>query len=127
MSVANTSTGNRRVGGVFAGLRTGPVAWLGELDLARDDGFADGARTMLATLGELDWAVRRGQNLKLTVEFQDPDRAVHEDQFTRCSLVYEFTPLPFVQLRAGYRRYRGIPQNDLENRQAVFAEVHVFM
>jgi hypothetical protein len=127
MSVANTSTGNRRVGGVFAGLRTGPVAWLGELDLARDDGFADGARTMLATLGELDWAVRRGQNLKLTMEFQDPDRAVHEDQFTRCSLVYEFTPLPFVQLRAGYRRYRGIPQNDLENRQAVFAEVHVFM
>jgi hypothetical protein len=127
VSATSTSTGNRRLGGLFAGLRTGPVAWLGEVDLVRDDGFADGARTMLAALGELDWALRRGQNLKLAAEFQDPDRAVAEDQFTRWSAVYEFTPLPFVQLRAGYRRYRGIPQNDSQNRQAVFIELHGYM
>jgi hypothetical protein len=127
VSAASTSTGNRRLGGLFGGLRTGPVAWLGELDLVRDDGFADGARTMLAALGELDWSLRRGQNLKLTAEFQDPDRAVPEDQFTRWSAVYELTPLPFVQLRAGYRRYRGIPQNDSQNRQAVFIELHGYM
>ncbi len=126
-SVASTSSGNRRVGGLFAGLRTGPVAWLGELDLVRDDGYADGARTMMAALGELDWALHRGQNLKLTAEIQDPDRAVPEDQFTRWSVVYEFTPLPFVQLRAGFRRYRGIPQNDAENRQALFVELHGYM
>jgi len=41
-------------------------------------------------------------------------------------VVYELTPLPFVQLRAGFRRYRGIPQNDSENRQALFVEVHAF-
>ena len=126
-SVASTSTGNRRVGALFAGLRTGPVAWLGELDLARDDGFSDGARSMLAALGELDWALHRGQNLKLSAEYQDPDRAVPEDQFTRWSAVYEVTPLPFVQLRAGLRRYRGIPQNDSQNRQAVFVELHGYL
>jgi hypothetical protein len=126
-AATRTSTGNRRLGGLFAGFRTGPVAWLGELDLVRDDGFADGARTMLAALGELDWALRRGQNLKLTAEYQDPDRAVPEDQFTRWSAVYEITPLPFVQLRAGLRRYRGIPQNDSQNRQAVFVELHGYL
>ncbi|MGB8692277.1 MAG: hypothetical protein WCD08_02060 [Steroidobacteraceae bacterium] len=126
-SVTSTSSGNRRLGGLFAGLRTGPVAWLGELDLVRDDGFSDGARTMLAALGELDWALHRGQNLKFTAEYQDPDRAVPEDQFTRWSALYEITPLPFVQLRAGLRRYRGIPQNDSQNRQAVFVELHAYM
>lgn len=126
-SVVSTSTGNRRVGGVFAGVRSGPIAWLGELDLVRDDGFADGARSMLAALGELDWALHRGQNLKLSAEYQDPDRAVPEDQFTRWSVVYEITPLPFVQLRAGFRRYRGIPQNDAANRQAVFVELHGYL
>ena len=126
-SLASTSTGNRRVGALFAGVLRGSIAWLGELDLARDDGFSDGARSMLAALGELNWALHRGQNLKLTAEIQDPDRAVPEDQFTRWSVVYEITPLPFVQLRAGFRRYRGIPQNDAENRQAMFVELHGYL
>jgi hypothetical protein len=34
--------------------------------------------------------------------------SVREDQRARYSLVYEFTPIPFLQLRAGYRRYRGL-------------------
>lgn len=127
VSLVSASTGNRRSGGLFAGLRTGPVAWLGELDLVRDEGFADGARSMLAALGELDWVLHRGQNLKLTGEFQDPDRAIHQDQFTRWSVVYELTPIPFVQLRAGFRRYQGIPQNDFENRRSFFVELHGFM
>jgi hypothetical protein len=126
-SAASTTTGNRRLGGLFAGLRTGPVAWLGELDLVRDDGFADGARTMLAAFGELDWALRRGNNLKFTAEYQDPDRAVPQDQFTRWSVVYEFTPFPFMQLRGGARVYRGIPQNDSQNRQALFVELHGYL
>ncbi|MBS0389195.1 MAG: hypothetical protein JSR15_12010, partial [Proteobacteria bacterium] len=126
-SQISATTGNRSSTGVFAGLRTGPVAWLGELDLVHDDGFADGPRSMLAALGELDWALRRGHNLKLTAEIQDPDRAVAEDQFTRWSVVYEYTPIAFLQLRAGLRRYRGIPQNDFENRQAWFLELHGYL
>jgi hypothetical protein len=112
--------------GLFAGLRTGPVAWLGEADLVQDQGFPEGERTLAGALAEADWLIRRGHNLKFTAEYLDPDRSVNEDQQTRWSLVYEFTPIPFVQLRAGFRRYRGIPQNDLDNRRLTFLELHGF-
>ena len=126
-SVTNSKAGNRRVGGLFAGLRTGPIAWLGEVDVVRDDGFPEGPRTMVASLGEADWLIRKGHNLKVTAEYYDPDRAVAEDQKTRWSVLYELTPMPFVQLRVGFRRYRGIPQNDLDNRHITFVELHGFL
>jgi hypothetical protein len=122
----DSPAGNRDVAGLFAGLRTGRVAWLGEADLVRDAGFPEGSRNLLALLGEADWRVVQGQNLKLTYEYYDPDRSVAQDQQTRWSLLYEVTPLPFVQLRAGFRRYRGIPQSDLENRRFAFLELHGF-
>jgi hypothetical protein len=125
-SATQSDAGNRRVLGVFAGLRTGPVAWLGEADLVRDEGFPGGTRNLLGGLGEIDWNLARGHNLKLTAEYFDPDTAVGEDQQTRWSVLYEFTPLPFVQLRAGFRRYRGIPQNDLQNRRLILVELHGF-
>ena len=62
---------------------------------------------MLAGLGEVDWTMHKGHNLKLTAEYYDPDRNVREDQQTRYSFLYEWTPLPFVQLRAGFRRASG--------------------
>lgn len=126
-SFTQSEAGNRRAGGIFAGLRTGPIAWLGEVDGVRDEGFPEGARSTLAALGEADWLIRKGHNLKLTAEWHDPDRAVAEDQKTRWSVLYELTPMPFVQLRLGYRRYQGIPQNDLDNRRVVFLELHGFM
>lgn len=125
-SFTQSEGGNRRVGGVFAGVRTGPVSWLGEVDLVRDEGFPEGARSMVAGLGEADWLIRKGHNLKVTAELLDPDRKVSEDQQTRWSLLYEYTPMPFLQLRAGVRRYRGIPQSDLENRRLAFIELHGF-
>ncbi|MEA3105575.1 MAG: hypothetical protein QOI88_180 [Gammaproteobacteria bacterium] len=122
-SVTQSDVGNRRVGGVFAGLRTGPVAWLGEADLVRDESFP-GGRSLATGLLEADWRIFKGHNLKATVESYDPDRSVREDQRARYSLVYEFTPIPFLQLRAGYRRYRGIPQSNSENQRLSFVELH---
>lgn len=122
-----TQAGNRDVAGLFAGLRTGEVAWLGELDAVGDGGYPEGTRHMLAALGEADWRIGAGQNLKLGAEYHDPDRAIAEDQKVRWSLVYEFTPLPFVQLRAGARRYRGIPQSAVDNRRQFFVELHAWL
>ena len=119
--------GDRRMAGIFAGLRTGPLVWLGEVDLVRDDGFPQGRRSLLAALGEVNWGFRRGHNLKLTAEYFDPDRDVREDHKTRTSLVYELTPLPFVQLRLGARRWDGIPQNAFDNRRLLFIELHGVM
>lgn len=126
-SFTQSELGNRHVEGLFAGLRTDPVAWLGEVDFVSDAGYPEGTRRFASVLGEADWAIRKGHNLKLTGEYLDPDLHVANDQKTRWSLLYEYTPIPFIQLRAGFRRYRGIPQNDLDNRRTLFLELHAFM
>jgi hypothetical protein len=122
-SSTQASAGDRHVGGLFAGLKTGPIGWLAETDIVHDDSFP-GGRTMAVGLLEGDWRIRKGHNLKLTAEYSDPDRSVRNDQQTRYSIVYEYTPLPFLQLRAGYRHYFGIPQNNQENQQLILFELH---
>jgi len=122
-SFTQAMAGDRRVGGIFAGLKTGPVAWLAEADAVRDDSFPDG-RTLASGLLEADWLLRRGHNLKVTAEWYDPDRSVAENEQTRYSIVYEYTPIPFLQLRAGYRRYIGIPQSNPENQRLLLFELH---
>lgn len=125
-SHTRSDAGNRNVVGVFAGLRTGPVVWLGEADLVSDDGFPEGRRRLASLLGEADWNLAKGHNLKFTAECYDPDRRIGEDQQTRWSLLYEFTPIQYLQIRAGYRRYRGIPQNGIQNHRLTFIELHGF-
>jgi hypothetical protein len=122
-SSISSSAGDRRLGGLFAGLKTGPIAWLAEGDIVHDDSFP-GGRTTQAALLEGDWRLLKGHNLKLTAEYENPDHAVRNNQETRYSLVYEYTPLPFLQLRAGYRHYFGIPQNNTQNQQQILAELH---
>ena len=68
----------------------------------------------------------QGNNLKLTAEFFEPDNDVDEDEQTRYSLLWEYFPLQFVQLRAGARIYDGIPQNDLQNRKFYVIQLHGF-
>lgn len=111
----------------FGGWRLGALALLGELDLIADDGFPEGRRRLMAGLAELNWGWRRGHNVKLSAEQYDPDRRVREDHKARFSLVYEYTPLPFLQLRGGLRHYQGIPQNALDNRRLMFLELHAFI
>ncbi len=41
-------------------------------------------------------------------------------------MVWEYSPVQFTQLRVGARFYDGIPQNDLQNRDEAFAELHVY-
>jgi len=122
-SSTQSNVGDKRVGGLFAGLKTGPVAWLAEGDLVHDDSLP-GGRTLAAGLFEGDWRILKGHNLKLTAEYFDPDRSISNDQQTRYSIVYEYTPLPFLQLRAGYRHSFGIPQNNAQHQQLILAELH---
>jgi len=118
--------GSRRAAGVFGGLKTGPVVWLGEADLIDDRSLGNGGVKILATLVEADWAIARGHNLKITAEYLDPDRRVPHDQQTRWSLLYELTPVRFVQLRAGVRYSDGIPQLATEHTRLYFLELHGF-
>ena len=65
-------------------------------------------------------------NLKATAEFFEPDVDVDEDEQNRWSLVWEFVPVQFVQLRTGVRSYDGIPQNDLQNRTTAFVQLNAY-
>jgi hypothetical protein len=121
------AAGSRSAWGVFGGLKTGNVAWLGEADLVDDRSLAGGGVKMLATLVEANWALARGHNLKVTAEYLDPNRSVAHAAQTRWSLLYELTPVQFVQLRAGVRYSDGIPQLDREHTRLYFLELHGFL
>lgn len=78
----------------------------------------------MAAIAEVDWRVRKGQNLKLSYEWLDPDDDVDDDEQTRTSLLYEWSPVQFLQLRGGVRRYDGPGQIDLQNRTEAFLQLH---
>ena len=89
------------------------------------NGKIEGRRKSWVGLVEANVAFRRGHNLKLTYEHLDPDDDVSEDEQNRASLVWEFFPIQFTQSSLGYRYYDGIPQNDLQNRDEAFWQIHI--
>ena len=120
----NDSDGGQRTGaGLFGAFNAGPVTLLGEVDFIDDEGIGAGTE-LLATLAEADWLLAQGHNLKLTYEWFEPSRDIDEDEQTRSSLLYEWSPIQFLQLRAGIRVYDGIPQNDTQNRRQAFLQLH---
>jgi hypothetical protein len=117
--------GERRMQSVFAGLKTGPISWLAEASLINDD-VPSGDRDVYATLLEGNYRLRKGHNLKVGYEYLEPDRDRDEDEQERYSLVWEYSPIQFVQSRVGVRRYNGIPNIAVSNRDELFAELHVY-
>jgi len=125
-NINSAAAGNKSAGGLFAGLRTGPVAWLGQFDVIDDKSLPVGSGRELATLLEANWRITQGHNLKLTHEYLDPNRNVSNDAQTRYSIVYELTPIQYVQVRAGLRYSDGIPQNPQQHLKLGFLELHGF-
>jgi hypothetical protein len=121
----NADLGDRDMYGVFAGVRTGPVSWLAELDRVTDD-VALGDLDQDVTLLEADWRIAKGHNLKVAYEWHDPDNAANEDELERYSLVWEYSPIQLMQVRVGWRNYNGVPAVAATNRDALFAELHVY-
>jgi hypothetical protein len=125
-NVNGDDAGDRRMFGFFGGLKTGPVAWLAEVDRISDDVPAGNSVDAFAGLLEANWTLHGKHNLKISYDYLDPNTAISEDQQVRYSLVWEHSPIQFLQLRAGYRHYDGIPQVDAQNRKLFFAELHAF-
>jgi hypothetical protein len=118
--------GSKSAFGIFGGLRTGPVSWLAQAEITDDHSIPNGQGQQLATLLEADWLITRGNNLKITEEFLNPNRQVPNGEETRWSLVYELTPIQFAQIRAGFRWNDGIPQDPSEHEKLYFVELHGF-
>ncbi len=116
----------RRMYNVFGGLRTGPIAWLGEVDHIVDSGPAIARREQRASLIEGNLELVKGLNMKVTYEHFDPSRAIAEDERERYSLVWEYIPFQHTQFRIGYRDNKAPPQNSAQNANELFAQWHVF-
>ncbi len=125
-SVNNADAGDREMAGIFAGVKTGPIAWLAEVDRVTDDISPGVTQDAVAGLVEANWMYRQGHNLKLTYDVLDPDDDVSEDLEVRYSLVWEYSPMQFLQGRVGIRAYDGPPQRPSANRDVFFAELHGF-
>jgi len=118
------SVGAKSAYGIFGGLRTGPISWLAQAEITDDQSIANKQGKQLATLLEANWLIARGNNLKITDEFLNPNRAVPNGEQTRWSLVYELTPIQFVQIRTGFRWNDGIPQDNSQHGRLYFVELH---
>jgi hypothetical protein len=117
--------GDRSMQSVFAGFKTGPISWLAEISLIEDQAPSR-TRDFYASLIEGNWRLRKGHNLKASYEYLEPDSDRDEDEQERYSVQWEYNPLQFVQTRVGLRRYNGIPNIAISNRDEVFAELHVY-
>ena len=49
------------------------------------------------------------------------------DRQTRLSLVWEYTPLAFVQLRVGLRNYDDVQEVAFFNKRIVFLQLHGYL
>lgn len=112
-------------GGVQFG-RVGVLAEVAVIDECKvDDCEATKVRQRVGIL-EFNLLLSRGNNLKFSYEYYDPNAGVFENARTRYSLVYEPFLNQFTQVRLGYRDSRGIPQNAGFNANLYFAELHLF-
>jgi hypothetical protein len=118
--------GDRNMQALFAGVKTGPIAWLAELDLIKDDVPGGGSNRTYATLLEGNWRFAKGHNLKVGYEFLDPISGASGDDQERYSVVWEHAPMQFIQARVGAHLYRGTPTLPLTDRDELFAELHVY-
>ncbi|MDH4053823.1 MAG: hypothetical protein OEW73_02555 [Gammaproteobacteria bacterium] len=122
----NDDAGERNMFGLFGGLKTGPIAWLAEVDTIRDEISPGRVVRAFAGLLEANWTFWPHHNLKVGYDYLDPNDDISEDHQVRYSVAWEHSPFQFFQARAGYRLYDGIPQVDTQNRKVFFVELHGF-
>ena len=112
--------------GLLGGLNLGRFSLLAEADarLARPDGMT--TTETWAGYFEVDFLIQRGMSLKYAHDWADPSRDARTDQQQRDSLGFEYSPYPFVQLRAFVRSGDGPPQvPGARDRQAEL-ELHLY-
>lgn len=85
--------GHRRAAGAFWYLAYGAATWLGQIDETSQDGRKGSLFTQ-----ELALQVRRGYDLRLTYNFQDPDRDLKNGTRRRYGIGLAQMPTPFLSI-----------------------------
>lgn len=113
---------------IFAGYTFKSLTFLAEVvDIEKQSNIElqDDKKIRVALL-EANWKVASGHNLKLTEEFHDPDANREEDHRVRHSLIYEYTPWAYFQIRTGLRFKESPPQNQVEETDKFFIQTHFY-
>ncbi len=110
--------------GVFGGANVGRFTLLGEVDVIQQDETPD----RLAVLGELNYLITRGFNLKVTYEFFDRNRDVPNARDGQERFTFGIEPFitQFMQVGVYYRMNRFVPQNVRLNRDQLLLQFHAF-
>lgn len=119
---------DKNIFSLFAGYHWNKVTLIGEVDLIEhknNNGNLEDI-TELVGLIEFNYEAKPGHNIKLTSEYYDPDDNLSEDQRTRNSLIYEYTPFSNIQLRFGYRDRDAPPQFPQQNLEKLFVQTHFY-
>ncbi len=125
LNINNSNSGtDRTMQNIFGGFKIGRSSWLIEFDRITDDDPSTGEKEQEIMFLETNLEILKGHNVKITFESLDPDLDVKGDKRTRNSLVWEFVPMQFTQLRVGYRKLEGIPQNDVQNAEELFFQMN---
>lgn len=123
-NINNLDAGERTIAGLFVGLNTGPITWLGEVNQIRNRDFATNNGDQDLAFLEANILISKGHNLKVTAEAHQFDNNT-EDRM-RYSLVYEFFPISFSQLRIGLRERDSDDIDPVFSAQELFAQMHVY-
>jgi len=121
----DTDAGDRTMYGVHTGFRTGIARWLLEYDWIEDDGFVFGDLKQEVAFLETDLKIRTGHYVRLTVEMLSFDRSGLDDRY-RYGLDYKYFPMPFTELRLGYRTLDSDSSAAFLNSDEYFMQLHVY-
>ena len=118
----NTKLGERNIYGIFAGVKLWLISWLFEYDVIKDTGFNDIDLTQDVALIEANVLLLQGHNLKLTFD----TLISAQKNSDRWSIVYEYFPMAFTQIRAGFRYKNSDDDLIIDDSEESFVELHVF-
>lgn len=126
-SYDDAESGSRTLQGILGSIKTGNIVWLGEINFLENRQIEPEGETWLGLL-QVNWLVDKGYNLRAQYEFTDADigdNPTIENFRQRYSLVGEYTPFPYIQLRTGLR-FEDNDDPQIEDITKGFAELHLY-
>ncbi len=113
--------------GIFGGIGLGKFALLGELDAKRTPGNGGGMWQQFGLL-EIDWMASKGVNLRLGLDWLNPDTqfAFRRNGQSRVVSGFEIFPVQFLQVGAYYHFRQSVPAKVLDNQNELRLQAHAF-
>lgn len=122
----DAENGTEQFFNLYAGANWQAFTFLAELDwIFTEQDNADDIEQLVG-LFEVNYAWKKGLNLKFTSEFLDANLDIDNNHETRYSLLLEYAPISNLQLRGGLRISDGIPQQPERSSERFFVQSHLY-